>query len=224
MNFNDTINQLLERWQHLLASFEVTPDIAQVTFTQIVTAYSSPKRYYHTLEHIEYILNIIESLQDKTQNLEVVQLAAWFHDLVYDTQAHDNEERSAKYASHLLASLRLSSRIIATVSRLILSTKFHQAAPNDIDCQVLLDADLAILGSPPVEYGNYAVAIRQEYAWVPQAEYLAGRKQVLQQFLQRDRIYYTPFMFQAFELSARSNILQEIQQINNTVLEKSYDK
>jgi predicted metal-dependent HD superfamily phosphohydrolase len=205
--------QLFNKWQHLLASFDIKPDIAHVTFTQIVTAYSIPERYYHTLEHIEHVLNIIETFQDQTKDMTVVQLAAWFHDLVYDTQANDNEERSAEYASDWLASLGFSSRIIATVSRFILSTKSHQAAPDDFECQVFLDADLAILGSPPVEYGHYAVAIRQEYAWLPEAEYLVGRKRVLQRFLQRDRIYYTEPMFQAFELSARSNILQEIQQI-----------
>jgi predicted metal-dependent HD superfamily phosphohydrolase len=202
---------LYHKWQTLLTSFEVEPNIAYTTFNQIVTAYSSQNRHYHTLEHIDYVLNTIESLQDKIQDLEAVRLAAWFHDLVYDTQKNDNEEKSAECAGVLLASLGFSSRTITSVNRFILSTKSHQAAPDDFDCQILLDADLAILGSSPVEYRNYAMAIRQEYAWLPEAEYIAGRKRVLQKFLQRDRIYYTPSMFQAFELSARSNLLQEIQ-------------
>ncbi|GAA6618062.1 HD domain-containing protein [Scytonema sp. NUACC26] len=220
MNFNDPINKLFHQWQHLLVSFEVKPELTHVTFTQIVTAYSSPNRYYHTLEHIEYVLNIIESLQDKIQDLEAVQLAAWFHDFVYDPQRNDNEEKSSEYASVLLTSLEFSSRIIATVSHFILSTKSHQTTPDNCDCQVLLDADLAILGSSPVEYGNYAMAIHQEYAWLSEAEYFVGRKRVLQRLLQRDRIYYTEPMFQAFELSARSNILQEIQQINTGLTQR----
>ncbi|KAF3890039.1 MULTISPECIES: HD domain-containing protein [Nostocales] len=214
MNFNDTLNKLFNKWQHLLVSFQVNSDVAHVTFTQITAAYSSPNRYYHTLEHVEYVLNILENLPVTTQDLASIQLAAWFHDSVYDAQANDNEERSAEYASDLLTSLGVSSKIIATVSRLILSTKSHQAAPNDFDCQILLDADLAILGSSPIEYSHYAAAIQQEYAWLPEAEYFAGRKRVLQGFLQRDRIYYTESMFQAFELSARHNIVKEIQQMN----------
>jgi predicted metal-dependent HD superfamily phosphohydrolase len=211
MNLSNTINKLNRKWQTLLASFELQLDLAHRTFTQIVTAYSSHNRYYHTLEHVDFVLNIIENLQDKVQDLEAVQLAAWFHDLVYDTQKNDNEEKSAECAGVLLASLGFPSKTIATVSRFILSTKYHQAASDDFDCQIFLDADLAILGSSPVEYWNYAAAIRQEYAWLPEAEYIAGRKRVLQNFLQRNRIYYTPSMFQAFELSARSNLLQEIQ-------------
>jgi predicted metal-dependent HD superfamily phosphohydrolase len=49
----------------------------------------------------------------------------------------------------------------------------------------LLDADLAILNAEANQYWDYANAIRQEYAWVTDAEYRVGRQAVLEKFLQR---------------------------------------
>lgn len=103
-------------------------------------------------------------LQIYIQDLASVQLAAWFHDIVYDTHIRDNEEKSADYAVDMLNTLAIPANTFTKVKNLIMATKNHQA--HDIDSQVLLDADLAILAAESVEYQKYAQAIRQEYAWV----------------------------------------------------------
>jgi predicted metal-dependent HD superfamily phosphohydrolase len=202
---------LFSQWQQTLKLFEVEAIAIQKAFTQIVKAYSSPNRHYHTLQHIHHVLNTIETLKFHTHNLAEVQLAAWFHDVVYDTRAKDNEERSADYARDLLSSLDIPLSNISTIISLILNTKSHKAAVDDFDSQVLLDADLAILAANPIEYREYSDRIRQEYAWVSEADYITGRRQVLEKFLQRDRIYFTPSMFDIAEQSARFNINAEIE-------------
>jgi predicted metal-dependent HD superfamily phosphohydrolase len=206
-------DKLLCQWQNTLQTFDVDQSTAEKAFKQVVAAYSSPHRHYHTLQHINHVLSTINILQIYTQNLAVVQLAAWFHDVVYDTQAQDNEEKSADYARELLSNLSLPEKAIATVTRLILDTKHHQAVDDDDDSQVLLDADLAILAANSVKYQEYADAIRQEYAWVSDVDYIQGRQQVLEKFLQRQRIYFTPLMFEFAEPSARDNIKREIQKL-----------
>jgi len=199
------------QWQNTLQFFEVDTLAAEKTFLKLVAAYSSPHRHYHTLQHIDHVLNTLETLQVYTQNLAAVQLAAWFHDVVYDTQAQDNEEKSADYACELLINLSLPESAIATVTRLILNTKYHQAPEDDYDSQVLVDADLAILAANPVQYQKYANAIRYEYVWVSDQDYIKGRKQVLEKLLQRPHIYFTPLMLEFAEPSARDNVQREIQ-------------
>ena len=81
---------------------------------------------------------------------------------------------------------------------------------------VLLDADLAILGAAASEYKAYSRAIRQEYSWVPDREYRWGRKQVLDRFLQRNRIYYTSELFLALEERARDNLQGEIRDLGGS--------
>ncbi|MDZ8259485.1 hypothetical protein [Nostoc sp. ChiQUE01b] len=209
-NFMDI---LFYNWQYTLQPFGVDQVAAEKAFNLLVEAYSTPGRYYHTLKHIDRVLSTIQILQGYTNNLAAVQLAAWFHDVVYDTEAKDNEERSADYAFELLSKLGILESTIITVTRLILNTKDHQAAVNDYDSQVLIDADLAILAINPVDYQEYAHAIRQEYAWVAEAEYITGRRQVLERFVQRSRIYFTPLMLEFAEPSARNNIQREIQSL-----------
>ncbi len=210
-NFMDI---LFYNWQHTLQPFGVDQVAAEKAFNLLVEAYSTPGRYYHTLKHIDRVLSTIEILQGYTNNLAAVQLAAWFHDVVYDTEAKDNEERSADYAFELLSNLGIPESIITTVTRLILNTKDHQAAVNDYDSQVLVDADLAILATNPVDYEEYAHAIRQEYGWVAEADYITGRQQVLERFLKRSHIYFTPLMSEFAEPSARGNIQAEIQSLS----------
>ncbi len=96
-------------------------------------------------------------------------------------------------------------------------TKYHQAESDDFDAQVLLDADLAILGAKRSRYYQYALVISQEYAWLPDEVYLAGRKKFLHQFLQQHRIYFTDVMFANFEFSARRNLQAEVQFIDETL-------
>ncbi|QLE40477.1 hypothetical protein FD723_08410 [Nostoc sp. C052] len=204
---------LFSNWQHTLQPFGVDQVAADKAFNPLVAAYSTPGRYYHTLKHIDRILSTIQILQGYTNNLPAVQLAAWFHDVVYDSQAQDNEERSADYASELLINLVIPETIITTVTRLILNTKDHQAAVDDYDSQVLLDADLGILATDPVQYQEYTHAIRREYAWVAEEDYIRGRQQVLEGFLRRSRIYFTPLMLEFAEPSARGNIQGEIQSL-----------
>ncbi|BCX10418.1 MAG: hypothetical protein KatS3mg066_4277 [Fischerella sp.] len=206
-------HELLTKWWQLLQSFPVEQTAAEDVFWQLVAAYSTPGRYYHTLEHIYHVLSAIETLQNQAQDLPAIQFAAWFHDVVYDTQAQDNEQQSASYAVEILSSLQIPHSIIARVASLILGTKHHQVEPDDFDAQVFLDADLEILGSNPQRYHQYARLIRQEYLWVPDVEYATGRKQVLYQFLHRDRIYLTNLMFHKFESSARQNLQAEIMRL-----------
>lgn len=203
-------NILLPRWQQTMQSCSVNQIAANKIFNEIITAYSTPERYYHTVEHILHILITIDDLKPYVKDLEAVQIAAWFHDIIYNTQAKENEEKSAEYAGKLLPALGLTTNNISHIQNLIINTKHHQAAADDFDSQVLLDADLAILAAEPMQYQEYATAIRQEYAWVPDAEYITGRQQVLERFLQRDRIYFTPLMYATAEQSARRNLQQEV--------------
>jgi len=199
-------------WQQTIKPFHIENILANQAFTDLVNTYSQPYRHYHNLKHLDHVLSTINTLQIYAQDLPSVKLAAWFHDIIYNTHAQDNEDKSADYAANILENLGIPTSNINTVHQLILNTKNHQS--NDLDSQVLLDADLAILAAKPVEYQEYAQAIRQEYAWVSELEYITGRRQVLKGFLQRERIYFTPLMFESGEKSARDNLEREINNLS----------
>jgi predicted metal-dependent HD superfamily phosphohydrolase len=214
---SDSIETLKSTWETLLQPFQVSPRFSQKVFLELVRAYSSVGRFYHTLEHIQLVLKLIEEIRRQSPpqalrliNFPAIQLAAWFHDVIYDSKSKDNEEKSAEYAAATLTPLEIPNNTVESVQNLILNTKTHQTPSTDIDSQILLDADLAILGASELEYKTYAQGIRQEYAWVADELYRVRRRQVLQNFLQRKRIYFTPQLFVKLESRARLNLQSEI--------------
>lgn len=201
---------LQHEWEQLLQIFGIAPTQAQPAFIGLSQAYSSSGRVYHTLVHIQDMLERIDRLRDYATNVPAIQLATWFHDCVYDPRADNNEEQSALYARNTLTSLALPDATIQTVAQMILCTKTHRVDERFTDCQILLDADLAILGTSALQYAAYAEAIRQEYHWVPAPAYKSARTRILQAFLQRTRIYWTEPMYAALEEQARENLRREI--------------
>jgi len=68
-------DELFLDWQQLLQPFEVDQGTVQTTFAAIATAYSSPQRYYHNLEHIQAVLSTINMLQEQAQDWQAIQFA-----------------------------------------------------------------------------------------------------------------------------------------------------
>ena len=113
-----------------------------------------------------------------------IELALWFHDVMYDPKQKDNEIQSAHLAKTLLRQLGLNDELIDHVADFILMTR-HQSGTFPSDGQLLLDIDLSILGSSELHYTQYATAIRKEFHWVSDADYRFGRSQFLKTFLDR---------------------------------------
>ncbi len=212
-NRPDLVDELRTRWATLLQGLGGKPPTIVECFAELAQRYSAPGRHYHTLRHIGEVLSVIDELASDATDIAAIQLAAWFHDVIYDSRAGDNEERSARFAEEWIERLGIDPGLAPRVTAMIEKTRTHENPEGNRDSQILLDADLSILGSPPEQYDAYATAIRQEYAWVPDADYRAGRRKVLETFLNRNRIYGTAAAYQARESLARANLLRELQRL-----------
>ena len=201
---------LQTQWINLTSKYAPLPSVIESLFNSLVEHYSSGARAYHNLSHIQSLLSLCESLMDKIRNLDEVYFAVWFHDVIYDTKRSDNEEKSAEFAIEALAGLRVPEQVIATTREMILATKHHRADDLSWDMKAFLDLDTSILGAPEEIYKEYSRAIRTEYSWVPDALYREGRTKVLNDFLQRERIYHTEEIRARFETQARHNIAVEV--------------
>jgi predicted metal-dependent HD superfamily phosphohydrolase len=195
--------RMRQEWQTLLENWDVDSSLANQEFDELSRKYGGADRAYHTLDHVEHVLGVVHQLADRADDRLPVELAAWLHDVVYDSRASDNEERSAAYAVRLCHELRIPCAEKA--AELILKTKTHEAG-GDPSAEILLDADLAILGAGETEYLDYTARIRQEYAWVPEDEYRSGRTFVLNRFLSWPAIYH---YLVELEAPARRNLVRE---------------
>ncbi|MFI0373317.1 metal-dependent phosphohydrolase [Actinomadura sp. 1N219] len=182
--------------------------------TELNDRYGEPHRRYHTREHLTAVLDLVDELAGHADAPGTVRLAAWFHDAVYDPERADNEERSARLAARMLADTDLPAADVEQVVRLVELTATHAPADDDRDGQVLCDADLAILGSDPARYAAYAAAVREEYAFVPEEFFRAGRAEVLNGLLALPKLFRTPTAHERYEQHARKNILTELTLLN----------
>ncbi len=204
---------LKSAWDQTTGGAGLKEPAASALFLELCRRYSEAGRAYHNLDHIAAMLHTASRFQSEAHDSVAIFLAIWFHDAVYDSRRNDNEVESAVYAASALKEAWASQNLLPTVERLILATKTHQASADDLNCQLLLDADLAVLGSSPTDYNYYAQAIRAEYAWVLESDYRAGRQKVLRSFLDRSRLYYTDALYQEYEKAARENLRWEIEQL-----------
>src|SRR5947208_14082100 len=91
---------------------------------ELVRTYAAAERHYHNLTHIEAMLGLMRSYEHALSDPAAVEAAIWFHDAIYDTHRHDNEERSAQLATDRLKEL-LSPDVLNLVAGLIRATAAH---------------------------------------------------------------------------------------------------
>jgi hypothetical protein len=123
-------------------------------FEALAARYAEPHRAYHTLQHLQECFAALDPVAGEAEHLAEVRLALWFHDAIYDTHAHDNEEASARWASDSLAEGGADRAAAERVRALILATK-HDALPAAGDAQLLVDIDLSILGASDARFVEY---------------------------------------------------------------------
>ena len=194
----------LERWwPDLLAD---QPQIRE----RLVSAYDDPARGYHDLRHLREVLEHLDDLVPADHpDRDAVVLAAWFHDAVYDVVG-DNEERSARLADAVLTQAGVPIPLVEEVTRLVRLTAGHDPAADDLPGQLLCDADLAILAAGRERYDAYVAGVRQEYAEVPDADFRAGRKAVLEDLLAHDTLFHSDAARERWEEKARANVSAEV--------------
>ncbi|HOI30396.1 MAG TPA: HD domain-containing protein [Melioribacteraceae bacterium] len=99
----------------------------------------------HTQEVIASALEIGEAENLTEEDLEIVQLAACFHDVGYVKKSDSHEEVSAEYAGDFLANEKYPPEKIEKVKGCILATRVPQKPKNLLE-KVICDADLSHLG------------------------------------------------------------------------------
>ena len=195
-------------WQRLGTGREADSALAEA-FAALTRRYAELHRRYHTTRHITECLAHFDSARTLCVHEPEVELALWFHDAIYDPRAKNNEAQSAAWAQRVMQEAGMADESRLRVHALIMKT-CHDALPETVDQQVLVDIDLAILGADAERFDEYERQVRTEYAWVPELLYRRNRKQILEEFLTRPSIYSTEFFRSRLEDAARANLARSL--------------
>jgi predicted metal-dependent HD superfamily phosphohydrolase len=203
---------LTDTFLKLTSKYNPDKALANDLWLEIFTKYSDPKRHYHTITHLENMMADLTGIKDQVQDWETTLFALYYHDIVYKATSNTNEEDSAKLARQKLKQIGYPEDKITACCEMIIATKLHNLSTHN-DTNLLVDADLAILGQKPDVYQQYAEDVRKEYAVYPDFLYNRGRKKALQHFLEMDSIFKTNYFIAKYEKQARLNIANELADI-----------
>lgn len=213
-----TLQKARVHWQAYMKALGVK-DVDEEVFSRIVSSYSEQHRSYHTLTHIVSMLDGFEEVRHLVANPTEVLGAIWWHDVIYDTEPKfpliaSNEERSAARAEEDCGILGVPTHIVDAIKVKILASAHSSSGEvYDIDTQVFLDLDLAVLGSKD-RYVPYKVGVRFEYSWVERSLYNQKRLEILQRFLREERLYLTEHFHTTYDKQARINLANEIVELS----------
>lgn len=191
------------QWQNLMQRLSIAD--ATPMYEKLMRLYAEKHRHYHNFSHIKACLDLLETHRDLAQYAEEVELALWFHDAIYAIFSTRNERNSALLARQFLNQAGINNAVIKRVAALILATQHNTPIDNN-DQALMVDIDLAILGTTPNVYQKFEKNVRKEYKKIPAFLYKKGRKKILQSFLDKPFIYHLPNFQQSFEAQARENI------------------
>ncbi|TDC39319.1 metal-dependent phosphohydrolase [Micromonospora sp. KC213] len=208
------MSELIGRWRTAARGAGATGDDQTLTRAgeELLARWREPHRHYHTPRHLAAVLDVVDGYATWAERPDLVRLAAWCHDAVYDPRAvgDANERDSATLADALLTRTGVPAAAVAEVRRLVLATAGHAVTADDRDAALLCDADLTILAAPGQTYDAYAAAIRREYAHVPEPDFRAGRARVLESLLALPALFRLPPLAAAGEAPARANLAREL--------------
>lgn len=204
---------LYQVWNELVEKYGSDKELTDRLFKEIEKKYTSSKRHYHNLRHIQVLLQLCDDCSNRLTDKEVAAFAVFYHDIIYNVLRKDNEPRSAVLAVKRLHALGVSDHKNEQVKLFIEATQTHAvtgAVANTEDLKLFLDFDMSILGAPWPEYEAYTQQVRKEYRIYPDKLYIPGRTKFLQHCLQAPFIFQTNIFRDQYEAVARQNIAKEL--------------
>ena len=90
LQVNNCEYYIRSKWNELMSNLNIQTDYFEIILRQ----YKSGLRSYHYITHLSSIFKIHENLSLYPNSI-IIPLSVFFHDLIYDVQKLDNEERSA---------------------------------------------------------------------------------------------------------------------------------
>lgn len=204
--------------------------------SDLVTRWSTPERRYHNVQHLIDTLTRVETLLPSTHSPHLVQLAAWYHGIVFSVDMKDiytrnggeDEFASAHVAEQELVALGAGEDQAKRVGQLIRSLRAHESEASsrttakfqaiDVDALVLHDAHLGCLSVEPQRYRTYVSQLRDEYAEVSDIGFYSARYEIITNFLHRRPLFITP-LARDWEEAARDNLESERERLTKRLKE-----
>ena len=164
----------------------------------------------HTREVADTCLEIAKHSKLPDGEIEILLLAAWFHDTGYIFSSDDHEEKSARIMEQYLTKENYDKHKIEQIKKIILITKNNQV-PKSINEKIIKDADLAHIGNE--NFDAKGKLLRQEWELLYRIKYSDLEWQKNQLNFIKNKKFYTEYAAKKFGERLKKNILLEKQKL-----------
>ncbi len=195
-------------WRRCLLDGAVDDNAA--VYQQLIDAYAEPQRIYHRLEHIEHCLTMFDAVRLRLQNPDAVQLAVWFHDMIYLPGAPDNEQLSADHFMALTGGV-FGDSLRNTVYEHIMATLHNGSETSSHDTKYLIDIDLSSFGMPWLDCKRDSDNVRREMGDSSDSVFYPKHAAFLKALLDHSRFFQSEYFFEKYEAQARRNLIDYLE-------------
>lgn len=170
--------------------------------------FSSEDYFYHTLDHVINVVKLVEEIglnsNISDEGIEILKIAAWFHDIGHINTWEGHEEKSADYADLFLSNNKYPEERIEKVKGCIIATKIPHMPENILE-EIICDADIAYIGSDDFFNSSDLLKIeieKRKRKIISKPEWLLKNID----FLQKNN-FFTKYAVSKFEETKNSNLL-----------------
>ena len=172
---------------------------------QLVDSYSEPQRVYHTLNHIEHCLTHFDRISAQLQNPVAVELAIWFHDVIYAPGGGDNEQLSADLFMEVTQDC-FDDSLRNTVYQHIMATLHDGSQLENNDTKFMVDIDLSSFALPWPEFSRDSNNLRKEMSSLSDEDFYRKQFAFQQNLINQPRFFKSDYFYENYEDQARQNL------------------
>lgn len=129
-------------------------------YNEILEKWSESHRYYHNINHLQNLIELINNLGISGIEYDKLILTAIYHDIIYDPKSLTNEEDSADF---FIKNVKIIDNDMLDVKQMILDTKNHIPS-NDLS-KLFIEFDMDILNRNFIDLVKYEDGIYKEYSF-----------------------------------------------------------
>lgn len=173
---------------------------------------------YHSLSHtvdvVESSLEIGRKQNVSEDDIEILQLAAWFHDLGYSKGCDNHEKVGAEMAEEFLSQKGYSEEKIQKVVGCIMATQMPQNPQNSLE-QIMCDADLMHLASE--DYFTKADLLHKEIEYTKSCKISEKEWMKMNEDFLNQHCFFTDYARSRYESKVKENLKKVSQRLRTWV-------
>ena len=174
------------------------------------------KMTYHSINHtvdvVESALEIGRKQQLNEEDMEILQLSAWFHDLGYARNSQQHEIEGAEMAVDFLTEHGYPKNKIDRVVGCIMATQMPQNPQNYLE-QVLCDADLMHLADE--DYFSKADLLHKEIEHTKSCKISEEEWLKMNQDFLNEHCFFTDYAKNTYESAVKKNLKKVRQRLQS---------